>query len=133
MCVRVMVGGRAGGWGSLIETRQNIRFRSRIVKLLRNKSHSFHMTSPPCENVSFSGFKKKRTKCFHRQLQRRSSDKPSTTVEQSGTRLPAICNAFEYCVHNSATVSVFSLYIYIYIHDETAGCFPWGRVEMDFS
>lgn len=62
MCVRVMVGGRAGGWGSLIETRQNIRFRSRIVKLLRNKSHSFHMTSPPCENVSFSGFKKKKKK-----------------------------------------------------------------------
>lgn len=49
--------GGVGGRGSLIETRPNIRFRSRIVKLLRNKSHSFHMTSPPCENVSFSGFK----------------------------------------------------------------------------
>lgn len=49
--------GGVGGRGSLIETRPNIRFRSRIVKLLRNKSHSFHMTSPPYENVSFSGFK----------------------------------------------------------------------------
>lgn len=59
MCMRMMVWG-GGGSGSLIGIRQNIRFRSRIVKLLRNKSHSFHMTSPLCENVSFSGLKKKK-------------------------------------------------------------------------
>lgn len=78
MCVCVMAGGGVGGRGSLIETRHNKRFRSRIVKLLRNKSHSFDMTSPPYENVSFSGFKKNLKK---------EEDKLFSIVKFSGAHL----------------------------------------------
>lgn len=105
------------GWGSLIETGQNIRFRSKIVKLLKNKNHSFHMTSPPCENVSLSGFKK-RTKCFHNQLARCLSDK---LYKHGRTELDSfsIYTAFEISNITFLTLPQFKRIVFIY--NETAG------------
>lgn len=44
------------------------------------------MTSPPCENVSFSGFtkiKNKKAKCFHQQLQPSAAEQSRTHVARS--------------------------------------------------
>lgn len=88
------------------------------------------MTSPPCEDVSFSSFKK-RTKCFLHRLRRCRCPTRRTTQQNKGVELAfsLLAGAFQAGNKNIIFLTAQLSWHIVYIYDQTVRDSAWGRFE----